>query len=77
MVRKEVHVIPLPNGGWGYKRNNSTHIIGRYETKREAMLFARMFSSVIGAELIPHGVDGRIQNPDSHGNDPCPPRDKC
>jgi hypothetical protein len=26
--------------------------------------------------LIPHLRDGRIQNPNSHGNDPCPPRDK-
>ena len=29
-----------------------------------------------GRELIPHGKDGRIQNPSSHGNDPCPPKDK-
>ena len=26
-------------------------------------------------ELIPHGMDGKIQNPNSYGNDPCPPRD--
>lgn len=77
MARIEIHVIPLADGGWGFKRENSTHIIGRYETKTEAMLFARAFSKAIGAELIPHGLDGKIQNPDSHGNDPCPPRDKC
>ena len=28
------------------------------------------------SELIPHRKDGTIQNPDSHGNDPCPPKDK-
>ena len=27
------------------------------------------------AELIIHGVDGKIQNSNSYGNDPCPPRD--
>ena len=29
-----------------------------------------------GTELIPHRKDGTIQNPNSHGNDPCPPKDK-
>lgn len=28
------------------------------------------------SELIPHKKDGTIQNPDSHGNDPNPPKDK-
>ena len=27
-----------------------------------------------GSELIPHRKDGTIQNPDSHGNDPFPPK---
>lgn len=29
-----------------------------------------------GRELIPHGKDGKIQNPNSHDEDPCPPKDK-
>lgn len=29
-----------------------------------------------GAELIPHRKDGKIQNPNSYGNDPNPPKDK-
>lgn len=29
-----------------------------------------------GAELIPHKKDGTIQNPNSYGGDPCPPKDK-
>jgi len=27
-------------------------------------------------EFIPHGKDGKIQNPNSYGNDPNPPKDK-
>ena len=27
------------------------------------------------AELIPHGKDGKIQNLNSYGNDPYPPKD--
>lgn len=29
-----------------------------------------------GAELIPHRKDGKIQNPNSYGHDPHPPKDK-
>ena len=28
------------------------------------------------SEHIIHGLNGRIQNKNSYGNDPCPPRDK-
>jgi hypothetical protein len=28
------------------------------------------------SELIPHGKDGKIQNPNSYGKDPNPPKDK-
>ena len=28
-----------------------------------------------GSELIPHRKDGTIQNPNSYGNDPNPPKD--
>lgn len=28
------------------------------------------------SELIPHGKDGKIQNPNSYGKDPIPPVDK-
>jgi hypothetical protein len=27
-------------------------------------------------ELVTHGKDGRIQDSDSYGNDPVPPRDR-
>ena len=48
----------------------------RTKTKKEAMEAGRRMSINQGTELIPHRKDGTIQNPNSHGNDPCPPRDK-
>lgn len=29
-----------------------------------------------GTELVIHGRDGKIQDKDSFGHDPCPPKDK-
>ena len=76
MARKEHHIVPNPDGGWDVKRENAKRSSGHYETKKEAMDAGRRMSIHQGTELIPHREDGTIQNPDSHGNDPCPPRDK-
>ena len=57
-----------------YFRNSAP--VRNYETKKEAMEAGRRMSINQGTELIPHRKDGTIQNPNSHGNDPCPPRDK-
>lgn len=38
------------------------------------MKCSREKSNSEGPELIPHRKDGTIQNPDSHGNDPFPPK---
>lgn len=76
MPRKERHVIPNPDGGWDSKREKAQRASKHFETKKEAMDWSRQKSRSEGSELIPHRKDGRIQNPDSHGNDPNPPKDK-
>ena len=74
--RGEHHVVPNSDGGWDVKRENAKRARGHYETKAEAMKAGREMSRNANTELIPHKKDGTIQNPDSHGNDPCPPKDK-
>lgn len=75
--RKEVHVVPNSDrGGWDSKRENAERASKHFETKAEAMAYARGQAIKIGAELIPHKKDGTIQNPNSYGADPCPPKDK-
>ena len=50
----------------------------RYQefSPQEAIDWARNHSKIEGNELFIHNKDGKIANRDSHGNDPCPPRDK-
>ncbi|WP_452602487.1 DUF2188 domain-containing protein [Pontimicrobium sp. MEBiC06410] len=76
MPRKERHVVPNPDGGWDSKREKAQRASKHFETKKEAMDWSRQKSRSEGSELIPHKRNGRIQNPDSHGNDPNPPKDK-
>lgn len=76
MPRKEHHIVPNPNGGWDIKRNNAQRASAHKNTKLAAVSLGRQMSKNQHTELVVHGKDGKIQNPDSHGNDPCPPKDK-
>ena len=77
MSPKQTHVVPNSSrGGWDVKHENASRVSKHCDTKQEAMSVGRKISQNQGTEFIPHGRDGRIQNPDSHGHDPCPPKDK-
>ena len=73
---KEIHVVSNPDGGWDVKRPNADRASKHFETKKEAMDWGRNLTKKEGAELIPYGKDGKIQNPNSYGNDYCPPKDR-
>ena len=75
-MRKEHHVVPNPNGGWDVKRGGGERASVHTDTKAEAVKVGREISQNQGSEFIIHGLDGKIQRSDSHGNDPCPPKDK-
>ena len=77
MAKNEHHVVPNSSrGGWDVKRSNAQRASIHTETKAEAVKVGRIISQRVGSELVVHGRDGRIQQKDSHGNDPCPPKDK-
>ncbi|MCB2196984.1 MAG: DUF2188 domain-containing protein [Bacteroidetes bacterium] len=74
--RKTRHVVSNPDGGWSSKKGGADRASKNFETKKEAEKYSRDLSRKEGSELIIHGKDGKIQRSDSHGNDPCPPKDK-
>ena len=76
MARKEHHVVASTQGGWSVKRNNSNRASIHTDTKAEAIKLGRIISQRAGSEFIIHGRDGKIQRSDSHGSDPCPPKDE-
>ena len=76
MARPTHHIVPDPNGGWNVKRGGSQRSSGHFDTKKDAINAGRTISRNQGTELVIHGLDGKIQRSDSHGHDPCPPRDK-
>lgn len=71
--QKSHHVVPNPDGGWDVKKAGSERASKHTDTKQEAVEKARQISKNQGTELYIHGKDGKIQQKDSHGNDPFPP----
>ena len=76
MSREEHHIVPNKNGGWDVKRNGAYRASVHTDTKQEAIDKGRAISRNQATELVIHNKDGKISNSDSHGNDPCPPRDR-
>lgn len=77
MSRKSIHVVPNNNqGGWNVKKGGAQRASVHTKTKAEAVKMGRVISQRSGSELVIHGKDGKIQRSDSHGNDPCPPKDQ-
>ena len=72
---KNQHVVPL-RGDWGVRGEGNEKLTSIHDTKAQALESAREIARNQHSELVIHGKDGRIQDKDSFGNDPCPPRDK-
>lgn len=73
---KTHHVVPDSKGGWNVKKGGSTRASVHTDKKTDAINIGREISRNQGTELKIHNKDGKISRSDSHGNDPCPPKDK-
>jgi hypothetical protein len=73
--KKSNHVIPKEKG-WAVKKSGSTKASKKFDTKDKAIQYGKEISKREKAELYIHKKDGRIQNKNSYGKDPNPPRDK-
>ena len=76
MARKSQNVVPSTRGGWSVKKEGALKATRNFETKVEAVKFGRDVSKNSKSELYIHKKDGTIQQRDSYGNDPFPPRDR-
>lgn len=75
MTKKDIHVIPH-DGGWATKKEGAERAGGVYDTKAEALEHGRDQAKRDQVELVIHGKDGKIQDSDSFGKDPNPPKDQ-
>ncbi|WP_339922711.1 DUF2188 domain-containing protein [uncultured Cyclobacterium sp.] len=76
MSRKSNHVVPSKSHGWAVKKTGASRASKSFDTKSEAVQYGRSISRSEKTELYIHKKDGTIQNRNSYGNDPFPPKDK-
>lgn len=74
MPKKNQHVIPH-NDNWAVKGAGNEKVTKNFDKKSDAIIYAREITKNQQSELIIHKGDGTIQNKNSYGNDPNPPKD--
>ncbi|MGN0281351.1 MAG: DUF2188 domain-containing protein [Prevotella sp.] len=73
MTGKNIHVVH--NGDqWKVKQEHAQRSSGIFRTQQEAFVRAREIAIKNGQEVAIHGLDGRIREKHSYGNDPYPPK---
>ncbi len=66
---KNQHVVKHPDG-WAVKGAGNSKATKVTSTQKEAITAARVISKNQSSELLIHGMNGRIREKNSHGNDP-------
>lgn len=75
-MARDTHRVTPRDGVWQIKRDGDKRPSHLIETKKAAIGIAREISRNQKTELQIHNKDGKIAISDSHGSDPCPPKDK-
>lgn len=75
MAKKANHVVPSKDkGGWAVRKSGSTRVSRSFDRKSDAVKYGRKLSKKEKTELYIHKKDGRIQDRNSYGKDPFPPK---
>ena len=75
MVKKNIHTT-YKDGEWHSKKEGQAEPLSSHKTKDAAIKASTEAAKKTGVEHVIHGRDGKIQDKDSYGNDPNPPRDR-
>ena len=70
---KNQHVTHRPDGNWQVKGAGNSKATVITSTQREAIKIATDIARNQKSELVVHGLDGRIREKNSYGNDLYPP----
>ena len=71
---KNQHVTHRHDGNWQVKGAGNSKATVINSTQKEAIKIATNIARNQKSELVVHGLDGRIREKNSYGNDPYPPK---
>jgi uncharacterized protein YdaT len=75
MAKDSYHVVPHARG-WAVKRSDAGRASNVFDSKSEAMRRGKQLARNAETELVVHGEDGRVSNPNSYGGDSPRVRDR-
>lgn len=75
MAKRDIHVVPHEDG-WATRKEGGQRPGSVHDTKADALQQAREQAKRERVEVVIHKKDGTIQDSDSYGKDPNPPKDK-
>ena len=70
----QIHVTKTEDGTWKVKQPDNQRASAICKTQSEATKVATSIAKNQGLEVVIHGMDGKIREKNSFGNDPYPPR---
>jgi hypothetical protein len=73
--KRNVHVVPKGNQ-WAVRKEGNKRVTSIHQRKEDAEKRGRQEAEKEHSELIIHRQNGTIQDKESHGNDPNPPKDR-
>jgi hypothetical protein len=68
--------ITYKNGLWNVIGAGNSKPTKTFNNKNTAIDYGRKIATNQQSNIIIHKMDGKIQDSDSYGKDPCPPKDK-
>lgn len=75
MSKTPIEVVPH-NNGWAVKKEGAHRASSVHDTKAEALKQGTQQAKAEKTELVIKKQDGTIQNKNSFGHDPNPPKDR-
>ena len=71
----KIQHVTKKDGDWRVIGEGNSRATKKFDTQKEAIEYGRKIAINQQTELVIHGVNGKIRDKDSYGNDPIPPRD--
>ena len=75
-MKKSHHVVPNQSGGWDVRKPGASRASRVFESKKDAVDYARNIAKKENSELYIHRKDGTISHRGSYSLDRLPPKDK-
>jgi len=75
-MKKSHHVVPNQSGGWDVRKPGASRASRVFESRKDAIDYARDIAQKEHSELYIHRKDGTISHKDSYSSDRFPPKDR-